>query len=200
MKAMAATRPPPPHRPGGVAPGMARRVRAAIAAALALWMVASAPAALAQQTRIGYIDMQRLLDNAPQVQAGKEALRREFAQRDAELKAQEQRLAELRAREQRDAAILPREAAQALSREIETLDRAIKRLREKLREDLSERTSAELNQRWPEVHEAVIEYARENGYDLVVESPVIYASASIDITDRVIERLQRRHAEQERQP
>ena len=179
---------------------MARRVRAAIAAALALWMVASAPAALAQQTRIGYIDMQRLLDNAPQVQAGKEALRREFAQRDAELKAQEQRLAELRAREQRDAAILPREAAQALSREIETLDRAIKRLREKLREDLSERTSAELNQRWPEVHEAVIEYARENGYDLVVESPVIYASASIDITDRVIERLQRRHAEQERQP
>jgi outer membrane protein len=158
--------------------------------------VCFAPTAWAQQTRIGYIDMQRLLDNAPQVVAGREALRREFAQRDAELKAQEQRLADLRVREQRDAAILPREAAQALTREIETLDRSIKRLREKLREDLSARSSAELNQRWPEIHDAVIEYARENGYDLVVESPVIYASASIDITDRVIERLQRQHAEQ----
>jgi outer membrane protein len=197
---MAATRPSPPQQSGGAASALRWRVRTLIAALALLWALSSAPAALAQQSRIGYIDMQRLLDNAPQVQAGKEALRREFAQRDAELKAQEQRLAELRAREQRDAAILPREAAQALSREIETLDRAIKRLRDKLREDLSERTSAELNQRRPEVHEAVIEYAREQGYDLVVESPVIYASASIDITDRVIERLQRRHAEQERQP
>jgi outer membrane protein len=198
---MAATRPSPPQRIGGAPRAMRGRVRQLTAAFALIIAMCAAPAAFAQQaTRIGYIDMQRLLDNAPQVLAGKEALRREFAQRDAELKAQELRLADLRAREQRDAAILPREAAQALTREIETLDRSIKRLRDKLREDLSARTSAELNQRWPEIHDAVIEYARENGYDLVVESPVIYASASIDITDRVIERLQRKQTELGRQP
>ena len=54
------------------------------------------PAALAQTpaaTRIGYVDMKRLLDNAPQVVAGREKLSKEFQPRDASLKADEKRLA-----------------------------------------------------------------------------------------------------------
>ena len=51
--------------------------------------------------------------------------------------------------------------------------------------------SYQVAQRWPEIQDAVIEYARENGLDLVVASPVVYASASIDVTDAVLARLKR---------
>ena len=35
----------------------------------------------------------------------------------------------------------------------------------------------------------IVEYAREQKYDLVLQGPVFYAAATIDITDRVLERL-----------
>jgi len=165
-----------------------------LAALLALVLLSFA--ATAQQpaqvpSRIGYVDMKRLLDNAPQVQAGRAALQREFAQRDTELKTQEARLADLVARQRRDSAILPKDAADALANEIDTLDRGIKRLREKMRDDLAARQNEELNKRWPEIQDAVIEYARANSLDLVVASPVVYASAAIDVTDAVLARLKR---------
>jgi outer membrane protein len=135
--------------------------------------------------------MKRLLDNAPQIQAGRDALQREFAERDAALKTQQTRLAELETRQKRDAAILPRDVADALAFEVDTLRRGIATTRERMRDDLNARSSQELSRRWPEIHDAVIEYARENGYDLVVEEPVLYASAAVDITDEVLERLKR---------
>jgi outer membrane protein len=157
-----------------------------------LLAVVLAHAAHAQSTRIAYVDMKRLLDNAPQVIAGRAQLAREFAARDAELKSYETKLAGLRERETHEGALMPKTAADALHAEIDTLDRNVARLRDKMRDDLKQRSAEEINRRWPEIHDAVVEYAREKSIDLVVESPVIYASSSIDITDAVLERLRRR--------
>ena len=45
-----------------------------------------------------------------------------------------------------------------------------------------------------EINEAVVEFAREQGYDLIVPSPVVYASPKADITDRILDRLRRQSA------
>lgn len=150
------------------------------------WVAAPAKA---QGGRIGYVDMKRLLDNAPQVVAGRDALEREFAQRDTELKVQEQRLAELEDRQRREGALLPKDVADTRQAEINTLRRSTDRLRAKLREELSVRADEETRRRWGEIQDVVVEFARDGGYDLVLQSPVIYASAAVDITDEVLERL-----------
>lgn len=139
--------------------------------------------------RIAYVDMKRLLDNAPQVAAGRDRLAREFRERDAQLKLQEARLVELK--RQQAAAGAPAEAAPAsqLAREIRTLERGIERLRGQLRSELGTRGAEELGRRWPEIQTVIVEYAREQKYDLVLQGPVLFAAASIDITDRVLERL-----------
>ncbi|MCE3001961.1 MAG: OmpH family outer membrane protein [Xanthomonadaceae bacterium] len=157
---------------------------------------AASQAAPAQGARIAYVDMKRLLDNAPQVQAGREALAREFAQRDADLKAQEARLVEMEQRQRREGALLPKAESDARQAEIDTLRRSIERLRTRLREELNGRNEQELKKRWDEVHDEVVNLARERQYDLVVPSPVIYASPTIDITDEVLERLRRKAAGQ----
>lgn len=141
-------------------------------------------------TRIGYVDMKRLLDNAPQVVAGRRKLEREFATRDAALKADEQRLAELH----RKQAALAKDEADALQREIDALDRSIKRSRDAMRAELKTRSDQELDRSWREINEAVVEFARDQGYDLIVPSPVVYASPRVDITDRILERLRREGA------
>lgn len=175
-------------------PALAGGLPARAFAAVLLGLLAFAPAS-AQGVRVGYVDMKRLLDNAPQLQAGRAALAREFAQRDAELKAQETRLAGLEERQRREGALLPRAEADARQAEIDTLRRSIERTRTRMRDELNTRGQEEVRRRWDEIHDVVVEFAREGGYDLVVESPVIYASATIDITDEVLERLRGMAAE-----
>ena len=153
--------------------------------------LAQAPAA----AKVGYVDMKRLLDNAPQVVAGREKLSKEFAPRDASLKADEKRLDDLRERQQREAATMATTDADTLKREIDALDRSIKRNREAMRNDLKSRSDQELDKSWREINDAVVAFAREQGYDIIVPSPVVYASARVDITDQVLERLRKQFRE-----
>lgn len=141
--------------------------------------------------KVGYVDMKRLLDNAPQVVAGRIRLEQEFASRDRSLDADQQRLDELRARLSREEAIMTSDAAGALKREANALERAIRRQRDEMRTALKTRTDQELDRSWQQINNAVVEFARENGYDLIVPSPVVYASSRADITDAVLERLRR---------
>ena len=150
-------------------------------------------AAQSPTMRIGYVDMKRLLDNAPQVVAGRRKLELEFAPRDSALNADEMRLVAMRSRYERDSASMERSEAEGLRREIDALDRSIKRNRENLRSELKTRSDQELDRSWREINNAVIEFAREQKIDLIVPSPVIYASQRIDVTDQVLERLRRQH-------
>lgn len=162
-----------------------------LASTLALAEAAGAQPAPAPVARIGYVDMKRLLDNAPQVVAGRRKLEREFAAGDAALKADEARAASLRERQARDGATMNKTEADALQREIDALDRSLKRSRDALRAELKARSDQELDKSWREINDAVVEFAREQGFDLIVPSPVVYASSKVDITDRVLERLRR---------
>lgn len=139
--------------------------------------------------KIGYVDLKRLIDSAPQMVESRTRLEREFAPRDSALKADEKRLADLKQRYDRDGAIMAKADAEALKREIDTLDRSIKRTREDLRAELTTRAAAERDRIWQQLNDIVIEYARQQGYDLIVPSPVVYANPRIDITDAVLERL-----------
>ncbi|HQW80491.1 MAG TPA: OmpH family outer membrane protein [Pseudomonadota bacterium] len=160
-----------------------------ILAGVVLWLCATM--AFAQSARIGYVDMKRLIDNAPQVLDARRTLEAEFNPRNKALESEQNRLAEIEARDRRDSAILPKTAADSLKREIEALRKSIERTRKRLAEEFKARGDEEFNRQWPRIEAAVIAYARENQLDLVVQAPVMYASAQIDITDAVLARLKR---------
>ena len=142
--------------------------------------------------KVGYVDLKRLIDNAPQMVESRNRLQREFAPRDAALKSDETRLADMNKRYARDGAIMSKTDADALKRQIDTLDGAIKRTRETLRNDLNTHAAADRDRIWQQINDAVIDYARAHDYDLIVPSPVVYANPRIDITDAVLDQL--RHA------
>jgi outer membrane protein len=161
--------------------------------ALLAVLVLLPPSANAQSaaTKIGYVDLKRLLDDAPQMVESRAKLEREFAPRDDALKADEAKLVALKQRYDRDSAIMSKEDAEARKREIDALDRANKRTREDLRNELNTRAAAERDRAWQQIQNSAIEYARAQGYDLIVPGPVIYFSPTIDITDAVLDKLKR---------
>lgn len=163
---------------------------------LGLLILLPAAGALAQDTplKLGYVDMKRLLDEAPQVRAARERLQAEFADRDAALEAQQARLERLRAALEEDRPRLGAAELQRRQQEVDVLAGSMRRARERLQAELKTRSSQELDRSWAEVSNAAVEYARSHGYDLLVPSPVIYASPRADVTDAVLQELRAGHA------
>ena len=172
----------------------AARARSLICALLmsASMLTGHAGAQVPPSSRVGYVDMKRLLDNAPQVMTGRQKLEREFATRDTALKADEKRASDLRERQKREEATLSKADATSLQREIDALDRSIKRNRETMGTELKSRSNQELDRSWREINDAVVEFAREQGYDMIVASgSVVYASPKVDVTEQILDRLRR---------
>jgi outer membrane protein len=152
-----------------------------------------AQAAVASQpiaTKIGYIDVKRIIDNAPQFVESAAKLRRDFASRDAQIQADDAKLAELKQRYERDNAIMTHDDAEALKRKIDATERDNKRQRDEARAEYGERGKIETNRNFLLINDTAIEYARAQGYDMVIGSQAaLFASPRVDITDGVLQRL-----------
>jgi len=143
--------------------------------------------ATAQSVRIGYVDMKRVLDNAPQVLAGREKLDLEFRPRNETIEFQER---QVQAMEDRLAlGDLSEDARVRLERELREMQRNINRQKEDLRDELSFRRTEEVQKLEDQINQAVQEIARDNGYDLILSSPVVYADPTLDITQLILDQL-----------
>lgn len=141
----------------------------------------------AQDLRVGYVDMKRVLDNAPQVVAGRALLDQEFRARNDAIELDESRLALMEARLAQ--ADMTSENYRQMEREVLELRRSVNRRKEDLRDELSFRRTEEVQRLEQEINLAVQEIAQRNGYDLIISSPVVYASPDLDITDLILEQL-----------
>jgi outer membrane protein len=159
---------------------------------IALLVVVGLSSAFAQDEsiKIGFVNAAKILDQAPQAVQARSRLEQEFAPRDQELiEAQ----SALRASEEElavDGKRLNDVERRRLERDILIQKREIKRNREALREDFNIRRNEELEKLQRQVYEAIVELAKEEKFDLIVnEDAVIYAGEQVDITDKVLQRL-----------
>lgn len=143
--------------------------------------------ATAQQLRIGYVDMKEVLDNAPQVLAGREKLDLEFRPRNDTIEFQERQVIAMEDRLQ--LGDLAEDARIRLDRDLREMRRTVNRQKEDLRDELSFRRTEEVQKLEGQINRAVEEIARDHGYDLILSSPVVYADASLDITQLILEQL-----------
>ena len=153
---------------------------------LMLFTFVAAPVT-AQQLRVGYVDMKQVLDNAPQVVAGREKLDLEFRPRNETIEFQERQVQDMDDRLQ--IGNLTEDARIRLERELREMRRNVNRQKEDLRDELSFRRTEEVQKLEDQINEAVQEIARDNGYDLILSSPVVYADPSLDITQLILDQL-----------
>src|SRR6056297_3322439 len=102
-----------------------------VRASIFMLIMLLAGAAMAQDIRIGYVDMKRLLDNAPQVIAGRAELDIEFRPINDDLLADEARLLDMEQALANATGLASAQVA-ARQREIRTRDRSIERSRSRI--------------------------------------------------------------------
>ncbi len=152
-------------------------VGVALAAAFAL------PAAAQEDVKIGVVNLQYIVQNAPQTKAVMAALDEEFAPRQRELVAKQKEFEDLTARIQKDAAVMGESERQAADKEYRSLQRDLQRIGTELQEDAQLRQNEELGKLQRTLFQQVRDYAQAQGYDLVLTDGVLFASNAINITE-----------------
>lgn len=142
----------------------------------------------AQQLRVGYVDMKEVLDNAPQVLAGRDKLDLEFRARNDAIEMDEMRGDALEIRLQQSD--MSDDSRIQTERDLRELRRSVARRKEDLRDELSFRRTEEVQQLEDQINIAVQEIAERNDFDLILSSPVIYANPDLDITRLILEQLE----------
>ncbi len=158
---------------------------------LAVFSLALNGAAFAA-SKIGYVEVGKVLQESPQVKAVKEKIRKEFSKRDDQLVAEQKKLKKLKEKLQRDGSIMSEAEVKRLERDIIARTRKLKNAQSEFQEDLALRQNEELGKLRKVIAEVIIKVAKKGGYDLVLESGVVWANDKVNITKQVLKELKRR--------
>jgi len=139
--------------------------------------------------KIGYVNAVRVVEEAPQGVAALKKLEAEFKPRDQELVSLQNRLRTLQSELEKNAPAMKDSERRQREREILTLTRELKRSTQEFREDYNQRRNEELAALQQVVRKAILEIAKQEKYDLVLHEGAVYASESIDITEKVLRKL-----------
>lgn len=164
------------------------RSRSFVAVALSLGMLLQS-AAFAEQFKIGFVNVSRVMDAAPQAEAARGRIEQEFAPRDRELLQYQRRVRAEEDRLAKNSAIMSASERTSVEEELRRLKRELRRSQEEFHEDLNLRRSQELSKLQRKITEVVQSMARSEDYDLILTDGVVFAGERVDITDTVIERL-----------
>ena len=144
----------------------------------------------AAETKIGYVNTIKVIEEAPQGIAALKKLESEFGPRDKELVQLQNRVRSLTDELQKGNSTQLKESERGLrERELLTLKRELKRSTQEFREDYNQRRNEELAALQQVVRKAIAEIARQEKYDLILNEGAVFAGESIDITDKVLKRL-----------
>lgn len=145
---------------------------------------------IAEDLKVGYIDTNKVLKDAPQADLARKKLEEEFNPRDQGIVKLQQKLKELKERQERDAKLMSQEENIKLERKIVSLKRDIKRAKEEFNEDFNLRRNEELARLHKLISKATIQVAEDLKYDVILSDNVLYISKRVDITEIVIKQLQ----------
>ncbi len=144
-----------------------------------------------QPLKIGYVNAAEVVSNAPQGQTALENLTDKYSTREAQLHEMQTELREI---EEQLVNGEGSDLSDAQMTELRAQARSLSRELERATTDLNEDYNFDRNQHLQElqnlISEVILQMAQEEGFDLIVQSPVVWASPRIDITSAILERLE----------
>ena len=143
------------------------------------------------EIKIAFVNQQVLLEKAPQAEAARKRIQKEFAKRDRAMVALQKKIINKEKKFQKDSAIMSNTQVSRLKRKIVSMKRDLERDKEAFREDLSIRQNEELVKLQKVVLKAINRVATKYHYDLILSDGVVYASKKIDVTQKVLVELKK---------
>ncbi|MGM0555035.1 MAG: OmpH family outer membrane protein [Myxococcota bacterium] len=165
-------------------------LRLALAMGVVLSAMAVSAPAEAQDAKIGYVDLQRALNEVDEGKKAKKRLEKEFEQKQSKLDKKQKQVKELK--EQLDSSMmLSEEAKQKKAVELQKQLAELQQLYMKMQRDLAKKEAEATQKIFKKMGAIVEDIAQEKDYDLILEkteSSVLYANDGMDLTDELIKR------------
>jgi outer membrane protein len=159
--------------------------RLALSTALLLTMVG---AAAAQDTKVGAVNVERILRDSTTAKAVSSKLEQDFSKRERDLRASADQLRQAVEKFERESPTLPESQRATRQRTLVEQERDLQRRQRDFQEELNLRRNEALQQVVEKLNRVIRTIAESEKYDLIVQE-ALYISPSIDITERVMRQL-----------
>jgi outer membrane protein len=158
-----------------------------LTALLAATCLMSSGVALAE-IKVGFVNSQRILADAPQAAKAKKKIEKEFEKRDQDLQRMARQLQSLQESLEKNGVTMPESERRTKEREFAELNREFQRRQREFKEDLNLRQNEEMAAIFDRVNKVIKNIAETEKYDLILQD-AIFAGPRIDITERIIKLL-----------
>lgn len=145
--------------------------------------------AYAAETKLGFVNVEQILKDAPQTAESGKKLEKEFSGRQKELEAMAKQIKDTEATLDKDSLTMSETDRRNKERDLSNVKIEFQRKQREMREDVNLRKNEELGALQDRINKAVTAVSEAEGYDLVVYSGVAYSSKKVDITDKVLKSL-----------
>jgi outer membrane protein len=142
--------------------------------------------AASAETKIGVVNFQKLLEDAPQTKTAMAALETEFSPRRRELLTMQNDLKARDEKLQRDSAVMAEADRAKAEKTLRDEQREFSRKAGEFQDDASTRRNEELGKVQRYLIGEIQAYANTQGFDLVLGDGVFFAKGQLDITAQVL--------------
>lgn len=139
--------------------------------------------------KIGYVDMNTLINNSPQILDANRTLTAEFEDQNNKISQQASDLKLLEDSISKEGNFMTPDKLAELQERARILDRQVRRGKEDLKDAITIRNSQMVDEVQNQIKKVVANYAKENGYDAILINAILYANEKIDITDEILQQL-----------
>ena len=153
-----------------------------------LVMLCLTPLAHAQESKIGFVNTERIFREAAPAKTAQVKIDQEFSRREKELQDLSVRLKTMSEKLDKESTVLAESDRLKRQRELADLDKDFQRKQREFREDLNQRKNEELATVLERTTRVIKQIAEAEKFDIVFQEAV-YASPRIDITDKVLKAL-----------
>jgi len=152
-------------------------------------LIVFATSIFSAELKIGIVDVNKILREAPQTISANKKLEKEFGSRSEKLKVKIQTLQTDEKKYQKEALTLTDEQKDKTEKSLQQRRIEIQRLERELREDMDLRRREEIGDLQEKINQAIDKIANDEKYDLILYNGIAFASDNVDITNRIIKSL-----------
>lgn len=155
-----------------------------------LLSIACTGSAYAADTKIGFVNTERLFRDSPLALKAQKKLEQEFSKREQDIQKMVKQARDIQSALEKEGLTMAEADKSRKERDLANMSREIQRAQREFREDLNQRKNEEFSSIHEKARKLIQDIAEKEKYDLIVEN-VVYASPRVDITDRVLKALER---------
>jgi outer membrane protein len=148
-----------------------------------------ASSVFADDLKVGIVDVNKILKEAPQTISANKKLEKEFSARTEKLKAKIKSIQADEKKYQKESLTLSDSEKEKTEKNLQQRKIDIQRSERELREDMDLRRREEIGDLQEKINETIDKMATNENFDLILYNGIAYASKKVDITESVIKKL-----------